>query len=72
MAKECPKCRLINPPTGERCDCGYNFVSGRMERSGLDPRPPTSGADAAKVMVALLGILSAILSLVAALVRRAD
>jgi uncharacterized RDD family membrane protein YckC len=22
---DCPKCGLINPPTSQRCDCGYDF-----------------------------------------------
>src|SRR5437867_1034859 len=28
---ECPKCGLINPRHTPRCDCGYNFVSGKIE-----------------------------------------
>jgi hypothetical protein len=30
--QECPQCRLINPPTAIRCDCGYNFADQRAER----------------------------------------
>lgn len=22
---ECPNCKLVNPPTAMRCDCGYDF-----------------------------------------------
>ena len=29
MAKACPKCGLLNPPEGQRCDCGYNFATQR-------------------------------------------
>ncbi len=24
---ECPQCRLVNPPTARRCDCGHEFTS---------------------------------------------
>lgn len=34
-----PKCRLENPSTTLRCDCGYDFESGRMERSYLEHPP---------------------------------
>jgi hypothetical protein len=27
---QCPHCRLINPPTAARCDCGYDFVAQRI------------------------------------------
>src|SRR6266567_3557520 len=27
---ECPRCGLANPATAIRCDCGYDFRSGRM------------------------------------------
>jgi len=33
--RDCPKCRLVNPPTAQRCDCGYDFVSRQMEASYL-------------------------------------
>lgn len=27
-ARECPRCFLLNPPSSERCDCGYIFAAG--------------------------------------------
>jgi hypothetical protein len=27
---QCPKCKLENPPGGARCDCGYDFASGKV------------------------------------------
>jgi hypothetical protein len=32
-AKDCPKCGLVNPPTAQRCDCGYDFLSRSMQGS---------------------------------------
>ena len=32
---ECPKCGLINPESAIRCDCGYDFKSGKVEDSYL-------------------------------------
>jgi Interferon-induced transmembrane protein len=37
MVRECPKCRLVNPPEALRCDCGYDFI----EKRGGHVQPPT-------------------------------
>ena len=31
----CPRCRLINPDTAARCDCGYDFETGVVKESYL-------------------------------------
>jgi hypothetical protein len=31
VAKDCPKCGMVNPPEAQRCDCGYVFVTGTSE-----------------------------------------
>lgn len=33
---DCPRCRLLNPPSALRCDCGYDFPSGSMQRTHVD------------------------------------
>ena len=32
---KCPACKLENPPTAERCDCGYDFALGTVQESYL-------------------------------------
>lgn len=31
--KTCPRCKLVNPPDAARCDCGYDFQSGKIKTS---------------------------------------
>jgi predicted lipid-binding transport protein (Tim44 family) len=38
--KRCPKCGLSNPPESERCDCGYDFVSGSVKATLLSGSAP--------------------------------
>jgi hypothetical protein len=37
-AVNCPRCRLVNPPTAERCDCGYDFAAGLMKEPYIRPK----------------------------------
>ena len=38
----CPRCGLINPGTGQRCDCGYDFMSKSLSESYLATTPNSS------------------------------
>ena len=40
---ECPKCHLQNPAIAVRCDCGYDFTTGTLERSYLEDREGSGG-----------------------------
>jgi hypothetical protein len=43
--KACPRCGLTNPASAQRCDCGFNFVSGAVHHSDLSHK---KGADLAQ------------------------
>src|ERR1035438_8397569 len=49
---ECPRCHLENPPSAERCDCGYSFA-----KRSSPPRSQTQ-AVSAKGQGALQGCLA--------------
>jgi hypothetical protein len=36
---KCPRCGVFNPPSAQRCDCGYDFTSGTVQRSYLNVTP---------------------------------
>ena len=40
MPKTCPVCGLFNPDIAQRCDCGFDFSSRRIEESYANPRDP--------------------------------
>lgn len=62
MAKDCPKCRLINPPSARRCDCGFDFLSKTVEDSYLRPRSGASkAAGAGIVLVVVIFVLRFVL-----------
>jgi hypothetical protein len=33
MSQTCPRCKLISPNEASRCDCGYDFATGKMAAS---------------------------------------
>src|ERR1035438_6164931 len=35
LTTTCPACRLLNPGTAVRCDCGYDFTSGTVQKPHL-------------------------------------
>jgi hypothetical protein len=45
MEMDCPKCGLANLPSAQRCDCGYDFGSRRVERSFANPDDSTNHAE---------------------------
>jgi len=61
--KRCPKCRLYNPPTAQRCDCGYDFGSGEMKGSYLSAKQIESreqvgaGEIAFAIFLPLIGLI---------------
>ncbi len=58
MAKDCPKCGLVNPPGAQRCDCGYDFVTRQVERSYLTsgPLPKVAGIGVAGAILIYMAI----------------
>jgi len=66
QAKTCPKCRLINPPEAERCDCGWDFVENCQRRSYLST---STMAPAAAGIGGGIIVLIILLKVIFALVR---
>ena len=54
---DCPKCKLVNPPTTVRCDCGYDFQTGTMQDSYLTGRDQ----DLSRQSLGIAGVILAIL-----------
>lgn len=53
----CPKCRVDNPPSALRCDCGYDFASGQMTGSRVRPNPTTASGRAPWLLETVAGLL---------------
>ncbi len=50
---QCPRCRLISPPTAARCDCGYDFATGKVEQAYFQQSLPRELKHGVLVLVAL-------------------
>lgn len=51
---DCPNCKLVNPPTAERCDCGYDLTTRTMEQSYLTERD----RQLSKPLATIIGVLA--------------
>ena len=57
--QDCPKCGLVNPPTAQRCDCGWDFVLRRQEQSYLEPKNRLPAMTGVGVLVIIAAIMLA-------------
>jgi hypothetical protein len=53
---KCPNCGLFNPESAQRCDCGYDFDKGTMEKPYYIEKP-REDSKASKILVAVYIIL---------------
>jgi hypothetical protein len=51
---DCPNCKLLNPPTATRCDCGYDFQTHTVQKSYLTERDKQLSRTGAGVAGAIL------------------
>ncbi len=63
MSRSCPRCRLLNPPSARRCDCGYDFVAERWVRPETSPRARGPWGTVAAVSGTLLAVAAVRLAL---------
>jgi hypothetical protein len=55
--KDCPACDLVNPPTAQRCDCGYDFIARRFLGTYLTETDVTRAAEDAQARKAQYRVL---------------
>ena len=56
--KECPTCRLVNPPSATHCDCGYDFEKGEDSPEVAQAKQELGGTLLAPLLIGplLLGL----------------
>ncbi|QJX00294.1 hypothetical protein FTUN_7919 [Frigoriglobus tundricola] len=66
--KDCRRCGLVNPPSAQRCDCGYDFTTQTVERSYLGAAGTASlewPSTSELVLCVLFPVLGLLLGLIA-------
>jgi hypothetical protein len=54
MAKDCPRCGLLNPPEAQRCDCGYDFASRSVQQSYLGTEKALASPTPTEIIICVL------------------
>ena len=71
-AIQCPQCGLYSPGVAERCDCGYDFASGKVGKSYLTDQPVPGRSKKKKtllyrIVATLIGLFVAVVVVFVAL-----
>lgn len=61
--KHCPNCRLGNPDSAMRCDCGFDFESHSMKESYLSPKERHVVRNTSISALVVIGVLRAVVLL---------
>lgn len=54
---KCPNCGLFNPDSAERCDCGYDFNSSKIEKSYIIQKQKNSKKYVLGIFMIIFGAL---------------
>ena len=55
---DCPRCKLVNPDTAKRCDCGYDFETKTVETPFVTVEPKGIGTTVKIVSIGILGVVA--------------
>ena len=55
---DCPRCKLVNPDTAKRCDCGYDFETKTVENQVVTAEPKGIGITVKNVSIDILGVVA--------------